>query len=67
MWKLLRFYGLSEFAQNLPDDEWYEMKLRIRKMPGETAEVYLVPKIENVNTGRVLNVPLFKGRPKTKQ
>lgn len=55
----LVFNGLAEFAQTLPDGDWYEIKVRIRKMPDGTAEVYMVPDVENVETGDPAPIEIF--------
>lgn len=48
----LTFHGLAEFAQRLPDHDWYEIKVRIRKL-SDGAEVYMLPDVENVETGEL--------------
>jgi hypothetical protein len=39
--------GIGALAQKLPDDNWYVMTLRIRKIPGG-AEVQVSPKWERI-------------------
>lgn len=58
----LVFHGLAEFAQCLPDGDWYEIKVRVRKMPDGTAEVYMVEDVENVETGESAPIDMVKVR-----
>lgn len=57
--KSIKFFGLAEFAQRLPNSDWHEIKVRIRKAPDSSADVYVYDEVENIETGEIIDIELL--------